>query len=205
MSENKELAKAGAQTETAEKPRKSIWNGALKMVRGENTAQLIENFTAEMTLVAEGLCEDQSTLRRDTERMISEDDRRIQKLQSRIDVIETSQEEERKAHDSDLTELRKRLAALEKKANSKPEDSIDIVGILKKIILIIVSLIVFILFIIVFVKIHKWSRIRTVKRNVKYFPPKRDPRLKENQEKQKKEQERKEKQNHKEKKQVENK
>ena len=43
MSENKELAKAGAQTETAEKPRKSIWNGALKMVRGENTAQLIEN------------------------------------------------------------------------------------------------------------------------------------------------------------------
>ncbi|MBR3428900.1 MAG: hypothetical protein IKG87_02260 [Clostridia bacterium] len=121
MNENKELAKAGAQTETAEKPRKSIWNGALKMVRGENTAQLIENFTAEMTLVAEGLCEDQSTLRRDTERMISEDDRRIQKLQSRIDVIETSQEEERKAHDSDLTELRKRLAALEKKANSKPE------------------------------------------------------------------------------------
>jgi len=121
MNENKELAKAGAQTETAEKPRKSIWNGALKMVRGENTAQLIENFTAEMTLVAEGLCEDQSTLRRDTERMISEDDRRIQKLQSRIDVIETSQEEQRKAHDSDLTELRKRLAALEKKANSKPE------------------------------------------------------------------------------------
>lgn len=121
MSENKELAKAGAQTETAEKPRKSIWNGALKMVRGENTAQLIENFTAEMTLVAEGLCEDQSTLRRDTERMITEDDRRIQKLQSRIDVMETSQEEERKAHDSDLTELRNRLAALEKKANSKPE------------------------------------------------------------------------------------
>lgn len=121
MSENKELAKAGAQTETAEKPRKSIWNGALKMVRGENTAQLIENFTAEMTLVAEGLCEDQSTLRRDTERMITEDDRRIQKLQSRIDVMETSQEEERKAHDNDLTELRNRLAALEKKANSKPE------------------------------------------------------------------------------------
>ena len=121
MSENKELAKAGAQTESAEKPRKSIWNGALKMVRGENTAQLIENFTAEMTLVAEGLCEDQSTLRRDTERMISEDERRIQTLQSRIDRMETSQEEERKAHDSNLTELRKSLAALEKKANSKPE------------------------------------------------------------------------------------
>ena len=44
----------------AEKPQKkpTLWDGALKMVKGENTNQLIEQFTAEMTLVAEGLCED---------------------------------------------------------------------------------------------------------------------------------------------------
>ena len=36
-----------------EKPKK-LWDGALKMVKGENTHQLIEQFTAEMTLVAEG-------------------------------------------------------------------------------------------------------------------------------------------------------
>ena len=34
---------------------KKLWDGALKMVKGENTAQLVEQFTAEMTLVAEGL------------------------------------------------------------------------------------------------------------------------------------------------------
>ena len=73
MSENTELS---AKTTTAEKPKK-LWDGALKMVRGDNTTQLMENFTAEMTLVAEGLCEDQSTMRRDVDRMINEEDRRI--------------------------------------------------------------------------------------------------------------------------------
>ena len=116
MSEKKELTE---KTVTSEKPKK-IWDGALKMVRGENTAQLIENFTAEMTLVAEGLCEDQNTLRREVDHMITEEDQRIQALQTKLDATETSLEEERRAHDRDVTELRNRLASLEKKANSKP-------------------------------------------------------------------------------------
>lgn len=116
MSEKNELTQNAA---TAEKPKK-IWDGALKMVRGENTAQLIENFTAEMTLVAEGLCEDQSTLRREVDKMFTEEDRRIQALQTQVDAAETSLEEERRAHDRDVTELRNRLAALEKQASQKP-------------------------------------------------------------------------------------
>lgn len=107
------------RTASAEKPKK-IWDGALKMVRGENTAQLIENFTAEMTLVAEGLCEDQSTLRREVDKMMTDEDRRLQSLQARIDETEASLEEERKTHDRDVTEMRNRLASLEKKINSKP-------------------------------------------------------------------------------------
>lgn len=116
MSERTELTE---KTAAAEKP-KNLWNGALKMVRGENTAQLVEDFTAEMTLVAEGLCEDQSTLRRDVDRMITEGDRRIQALQTRVDAAESSLDEERKAHDRDVTELRNRLASLEKKSSMKP-------------------------------------------------------------------------------------
>ena len=50
---------------TQTKPKPKLWDGALKMVKGENTTQLIEQFTAEMTLVAEGLCEDQNKLRKD--------------------------------------------------------------------------------------------------------------------------------------------
>ena len=116
MSEKTELAE---KTAAAEKPKK-IWDGALKMVRGENTTQLIENFTAEMTLVAEGLCEDQSNLRRDVDKMVTEADRRIQALQTQLDAAESSLEEERRAHDRDVTELRNRLASLEKKAILKP-------------------------------------------------------------------------------------
>ena len=105
------------KTLATEKPKKTtLWDGALKMVKGENTNQLIEQFTAEMTLVAEGLCEDQSKLRREVDDMTTQEDRRIQKLESRISLLESSLEEERKAHDKDLTELRNRLSPLEKQA-----------------------------------------------------------------------------------------
>ena len=103
-----------------EKPKKTLWDGALKMVKGENTNQLIEQFTAEMTLVAEGLCEDQTKLRREVDNMTTQEDRRIQKLESRIDLLETSLDEERKAHDKDVTELRNRLSTLEKQAAKAP-------------------------------------------------------------------------------------
>lgn len=109
------------KTLATEKPKKTtLWDGALKMVKGENTNQMIEQFTAEMTLVAEGLCEDQTKLRREVDDMTTQEDRRIQKLESRISLLETSLEEERKAHDKDLTELRSRLSPLEKQA-SKPQ------------------------------------------------------------------------------------
>ena len=101
-----------------EKPKK-LWDGALKMVKGENTNQLVEQFTAEMTLVAEGLCEDQSKLRREVDGMITQEDQRIQKLESRIDRMDQSLDEETTNHDRDLTELRNRLAALEKKASKE--------------------------------------------------------------------------------------
>ena len=106
----------------AEKQQKkpTLWDGALKMVKGDNTNQLIEQFTAEMTLVAEGLCEDQTKLRREVDDMTTQEDRRIQKLESRIELLETSLEEERKARDNNLTELRNRLSALEKQASKQP-------------------------------------------------------------------------------------
>lgn len=107
---------AEEKTTLADKPKK-IWDGALKMVKGENPTQLIEQFTAEMTLVAEGLCEDQTRLRSEVDNMMNQEDRRIQKLQTQIDQLETSLEEERNAHDRDLTELRTRLATLEKKSS----------------------------------------------------------------------------------------
>lgn len=103
------------EKKTTEKPL-GILGSALKMVKGENTAQLMENFTAEMTLVAEGLCEDQSRLHRDVERMVTEQDQRVQRLESSLELMETSLDEERSARDRDLTEMRQRLAVLERQA-----------------------------------------------------------------------------------------
>ncbi len=97
------------------KPKK-IWNDALKAVKGENTNQLIEQFTAEMTLVAEGLCEDQNKLRGEVDKMITEEDKRIQKQSSRIDILEKAAEEERKEQDRIVSEFRNRLASLENQA-----------------------------------------------------------------------------------------
>ena len=103
------------QTQPREKPRK-LWSGALKMVKGENSAKLIEEFTSEMTLVAEGLCEDQSRLRREMDQMMNEEDRRIQKLESRVAAAESAAEEQARENDRIVTELRDRLSALEKQS-----------------------------------------------------------------------------------------
>ena len=109
------------KTLTAEKTKKpTLWDGALKMVKGENTNQLIEQFTAEMTLVAEGLCEDQTRLRKEVDGMVTQEDKRIQKLESGIDMLETSLEEERREHDKIVTELRSRISVLEKQAAKAP-------------------------------------------------------------------------------------
>jgi len=111
------------KTLTAEKTKKpTLWDGALKMVKGENTNQLIEQFTAEMTLVAEGLCEDQTKLRREVDGLMTQEDKRIQKLESTINLLETSLEEERKNHDQDVTELRNRVTQLEKQAKVTAKD-----------------------------------------------------------------------------------
>ena len=107
------------QKALTDKPRK-LWDGALKMVKGENPSQLIEQFTAEMTLVAEGLCEDQTKLRREVDQMMGQEDQRIQKLQAKIDLLETSLDEERNARDRELTEMRNRLASLEKQSARTP-------------------------------------------------------------------------------------
>ena len=105
------------KTLTAEKTKKpTLWDGALKMVKGENTNQLIEQFTAEMTLVAEGLCEDQTKLRREVDDMTTQEDRRIQKLESRVAAAESAAEEQARENDRIVTELRDRLSAMEKQS-----------------------------------------------------------------------------------------
>lgn len=96
-----------------------LWNNALKAVKGDSTAQLVEEFTSEMTLVAEGLCEDQARLRQSVEELRREDDRGAQRLTSEVQAIETAIRENQRDTDQRLDDMQRRLTALENRVNSR--------------------------------------------------------------------------------------
>ena len=101
---------------TEEKQKPSLWNQALKVVKGESTNELVEQFTQEMTLVAEGLCEDQARLRKAVDGLIREgDDQRAKQEQDYQDLLRRL-EENQKEHKRQLDDMSRRIAALEKPA-----------------------------------------------------------------------------------------
>lgn len=96
-----------------------LWNSAVKVVKGENTAQLVEQFTAEMTLVAEGLCEDQAKLRRAAEELRAAQEQSEQRLTSRMEALDTALRENQRETDRRLDEMSRRLNALESRQDAK--------------------------------------------------------------------------------------
>lgn len=89
--------------------RPSLWQRALRMVRGEGTAELVEQFTQEMTLVAEGLCEDQARLRRAVDGL----NQREQSAQARSEQALEALDAQIRQQERALTELLGRVTALE--------------------------------------------------------------------------------------------
>ncbi len=90
-----------------------LWNSAVKAVKGENTGALVEQFTAEMTLVAEGLCEDQARLRQAVEEVRREADAARQSLRSEQQAIDRTIQENQRDIDRRLDDIDRRLGALE--------------------------------------------------------------------------------------------
>ena len=80
---------------------KDFMNGVLSPLKGQDMGQLVESFTAEMTLVAEGLSEDQERLAQETEKLSAQQTELEQRL---LDGL----------HDANVTaeELRREIAAL---------------------------------------------------------------------------------------------
>ncbi|MDO4484584.1 MAG: hypothetical protein Q4C54_09215 [Clostridia bacterium] len=99
-----------------------LWQNAMKLVKGTSTEQLMEDFTAEMTLVAEGLCEDQSTLRREVDGLRRELDEQVQSLRSEVQVQETSARENQRDLDRRLDDISARLTALEKAVKTQKDE-----------------------------------------------------------------------------------
>ena len=89
-------------------------------LKGKDMNQAVEEFTSEMTLVVEGLSEDQSALRRDVDSASAQ----LTMLEEKV----LRQEKDRKAEVSDsqdeIKQLKKRLESLEKtlkEAEKKPQ------------------------------------------------------------------------------------
>ncbi len=107
-----------SEEKTVSKPRQ-LWSSALKAVKGDSTQQLVEDFTAEMTLVAEGLCEDQARLRQAVEDVRREQDRAAQHVDSELQAIESSLQEAQRDTERRLNELSRRVSALESKTPTR--------------------------------------------------------------------------------------
>ncbi len=104
---------------TDEKNRPSLWIQALKVVKGDTTSDMVEQFTSEMTLVAEGLCEDQARLRnavdgliRDAQNNQNDMAQELAHFTQRLDTLEGESARQFK-------ELSRRLDALEKPAKRR--------------------------------------------------------------------------------------
>lgn len=104
-----------------------LWNSALKAVKGETTGQLVEQFTSEMTLVAEGLCEDQARLRQSVEELRREEDRSAQRLMSEIQALETAIRENQRDTDRRLDDMHRRLEAIESRQNSRSRKNMGMI------------------------------------------------------------------------------
>jgi len=106
--------------EEQKKPR-TLWESALKVVKGDSTEQLVEQFTAEMTLVAEGLYDDQARLKREVELLRQEQDRLSQRVGSEQQAQETALMEAQRDFDKRLDDFARRLSAMEAKLSAKPK------------------------------------------------------------------------------------
>ena len=88
-------------------------------LKGKDLNQAVEEFTSEMTLVAEGLSEDQNALRRDGEKLAARMDKLTERQKTGEDSVKALQdqlEQERRRGDA----LQKRLDDMEKALKAKP-------------------------------------------------------------------------------------
>ena len=94
----------------------SLWNQALKVVKGDSLNDMVEQFTQEMTLVAEGLCEDQARLRKAVDGLIREADGQRAKSEQDYQELLRQLSNSQKETQARLDELSRRISVLEKPA-----------------------------------------------------------------------------------------
>ena len=103
----------------------------LNAVKGSDTNKLVEQFTAEMTLVAEGLCDDQMRLRHDTEALRLHAEQRMTSIENQADSQEHALLTLQQELNDRLNQLTRRMDALENTARKNPPKQ-DKTGLISK-------------------------------------------------------------------------
>ncbi len=105
-----------------------LWSSALRTVKGDSTQALVENFTAEVTMVVEGICEDQAKLRGRMDALENQEDRDHQQLQSEAESIERMLRENQEKTDQRLRVIEDRLNAMERTLNKTEKAKKKLLG-----------------------------------------------------------------------------
>ena len=130
---NKEEENAVLVSE-AEEPKKNMvqsakefMTGVFNPLKGKDLNQLVEDFTSEMTLVAEGLSEDQQKLFRETDKLSAQQTELEQRLLDGLHDADVKNKELRKEVRDLTARLDKAEKALSEKKSKKADGLVSII------------------------------------------------------------------------------
>ena len=112
--ENALAAQQGSKKPLAQSA-KDFMAGVLSPLKGRDVSQLVEDFTAEMTLVAEGLSEDQARLSQEQDKLSAQQTELEQQLLDRLHDAEVTAGEMQ----NEINALKTRLDKAEKAVHEK--------------------------------------------------------------------------------------
>lgn len=108
--ENLDLIPEEGKPKTLVKSAKDFMNNVLSPLKSKDVGQMVEDFTAELTLVAEGLSEDQEKLQRENEKLAAQQTLLENSLLDQLHDARVTIEETQKETEA----LKKRLDKAEK-------------------------------------------------------------------------------------------
>ena len=130
--EDNGLISESDEHKTLMKSAKDFMNGVLSPLKGKDIGQLVEDFTSEMTLVAEGLSEDQQKLSQETDRLSALQTELEQRMLDGFHDAGVAADEMR----AEIRDLRARLDKAEKQLQDRKERKLKksdgIAGILRQ-------------------------------------------------------------------------
>ena len=129
--EENQLIQEPAEKKNIMQSAKDFMNGVLSPLKGQDVGQLVESFTAEMTLVAEGLSEDQQKLSQETDRLSAQQTELEQHMLDGFHDADVTSDELRKEIASLRTRLEKAEKQLEKR-EQKAKKGEGLIGILRQ-------------------------------------------------------------------------